>query len=40
MPHIAYRTHSNAIHRLQVATGLSLEQIHAQDLAKIAADLR
>jgi hypothetical protein len=31
MPHIAYRTHSNTLQRLQVATGLSLVQIHAQD---------
>jgi hypothetical protein len=34
-PHIAYRTHSNALlqrhERLQVAMGLSLVQIHAQD---------
>ena len=30
-PPIAYRTHSNALQRLQVATGLSLVQIHAQD---------
>jgi hypothetical protein len=30
-PHIAYRAHSNTLQRLQVATGLSLVQIHAQD---------
>jgi hypothetical protein len=31
-PPIAYRTHSNTLQRLQVATGsLSLVQIHAQD---------
>jgi hypothetical protein len=28
---IAYRTHSNTLQRLQVATWLSLVQIHAQD---------
>jgi hypothetical protein len=30
-PPIAYRTHSNTLQRLQLATGLSLMQIHAQD---------
>jgi hypothetical protein len=30
-PPIAYRTHSNTLQRLQVDTGLSLVQIHAQD---------
>jgi hypothetical protein len=30
-PPIAYRTHSNTLQRLQVATGLSLVQVHAQD---------
>ena len=30
-PPIAYRTHSNTLQRLSVATGLSLVQIHAQD---------
>jgi hypothetical protein len=30
-PHIAYRTHSNTLQRMSVATGLSLVQIHAQD---------